>query len=254
MTVTNNGTDTVVKMEDGTTKTTKSVLSITDLKICDDPNAAFVPLTVEDIKTILGGDETSGEEITEPEEGTEGEEGGEGETPVDPEGPTEEGTEGDTEEETPVEPEIVYADAVLTVSAVDYTGAQIAEAALTVNGVAGETNVFTADEIESAIAAQLPEGYALAGDAEDVEVVFGETGTASVQAGKVATLNVVYINMRGKKVGTATITSVQTSAKTTCRVSAAEIRSMAPSGKYALYFFPATVAYGSTGTVIVPVL
>lgn len=33
-----------------------NILSITDLKICDDPNAAFVPLTVSDIEKILSGE------------------------------------------------------------------------------------------------------------------------------------------------------------------------------------------------------
>ena len=35
--------------------TGKDILSVTDLKICDDPNAAFVPLTVEDIEQLLRG-------------------------------------------------------------------------------------------------------------------------------------------------------------------------------------------------------
>ncbi len=47
------------------TNTGSKILSITELKICDDPNATFVPLTLEDIQNILKNDGT--EEPSAPE-------------------------------------------------------------------------------------------------------------------------------------------------------------------------------------------
>ncbi|MGN0998728.1 MAG: family 20 glycosylhydrolase, partial [Faecousia sp.] len=83
------------------TNTGSGILSITKLKVCDDPNAALGSLTAEDLipaMLSLGFESESGS--TEPTE---------------PEQPTE-----------PEEPVVTYADASLTVSLVDYTGKQLA--------------------------------------------------------------------------------------------------------------------------------
>jgi len=45
-----------------------AILSVTELKICDDPNAAFVPFTAEDIANILGVEVDEDIEDKEPEE------------------------------------------------------------------------------------------------------------------------------------------------------------------------------------------
>ncbi|MBQ7298396.1 MAG: family 20 glycosylhydrolase [Clostridia bacterium] len=47
------GTATDAKEYDVIIRVTKGLLSVTDLKICDDPNAAFVPLTQADIENVL---------------------------------------------------------------------------------------------------------------------------------------------------------------------------------------------------------
>lgn len=87
------------------TNTGSNILSVTDLKICDDPSAAFVPLTAEDIEVALmamgygGSEEEPSEPETEPSEPET--EPSEPETePSIPE--TEEPTEPETE---PVKPE-----------------------------------------------------------------------------------------------------------------------------------------------------
>ncbi len=215
------------------TNTGSDILSVTDLKICDDPNAAFVPLTVDDIEYILtqagvGGQEPAPEEPTDPEE------------PIVPEEP-----------EVPV---IEYADAVLKINLVDYTGKQLAAAELTANGIKGEENAFAGAAVLRMAERNLPKGYALVSkQADAVKVAYGEETTVSVQIGKVATVKVTFVNLLGRKVGTATITKVQTSAAP-CRITAAEIRSLAPVGRLVIRLTSVTAAFGSTTNVIVPVV
>lgn len=169
--------------------------------------------------------------------------------PVDPVDPV------DPEPEVPTEPEVVYADASLTVSLADYAGNQVASAVLTANGVEGETHSFTAEEILAAAAEQMPEKYALvdASAVSGVDVAYGAQQTASVQVGKVATLKVTYVNILGRKLGTATITKVQTSAGN-CRISTSEIRNNAPAGRRVIWFTNAKIPYGTTSNLVVPVI
>lgn len=79
------------------------------------------------------------------------------------------------------EPEVTYADASLTVAVLDETNTVIASTELTANGVSGETHVFTAEEIEAAVAdLTLPENYVLDEAAyADVTIVYGESGTVT---------------------------------------------------------------------------
>ena len=147
------------------------------------------------------------------------------------------------------------ADAVLTVSLVDYKGKQVASAELTANGVEGETSTFTAEEVLAAAKAQMPKGYALVDESKvtGAEVVYGQSGAVSVRIGKVATLKVTYVNLFGKKAGTATITKVQTS-NGNCQISASEIRENAPAGRRVVWLSNVKIPYGSERSIVVPVL
>lgn len=219
------------------TNTGSGILSITKLKVCDDPGASLGVLTEEDLVSAvesLGFPRDPGETVepTNPVDPTD---------PVDPVEPT-----------VPVEPEI--ADASLTVSLVDYTGKELASAVLSATGLVGDAHTFSAQEILAAASGKLPSKYALVSDtADDVEVAFGEAGTVKVQAGKVATLKITYVSIFGKKVGTATITKVQT-APGACRFTAAEIKAAAPAGRRVTWFLPAVVAPGTEITLIVPTI
>lgn len=130
------------------TSSNGAVIGITLLKICDDPNAAFAELTVEDLEEAVG--YLYGEGI---------------------------------EEEAPSEPEVTYADATLNISLSDESGNALGSTALTASGVAGETATFAAADIEAAVEGLVPEGYELK-DASysDVEVVYGETGDVTFMA------------------------------------------------------------------------
>lgn len=155
----------------------------------------------------------------------------------------------------PEEPDVKYADAELTVSLVDYTGKKLGTASLTANGVVGEVHTFTAQEILAAAKAQMPAGYAFVDESavKDMTVGYGAPGTVSVQVGKVTTLKVTYIGLFGRKVGTATITKVQTSAGA-CQFTAAEIRSNAPaSARRVIWLTNVSVSAGSERNLIVSV-
>ena len=130
------------------TSSNGAVIGITLLKICDDPNAAFAELTVEDLEEAVG--YLYGEGI---------------------------------EEEAPSEPEVSYADATLNISLSDESGNVLGSTALTANGVVDERATFAAADIEAAVAGLVPEGYELK-DASysDVEVVYGETGNVTFTA------------------------------------------------------------------------
>lgn len=193
------------------------VIGITLLKICDDPNAVLAELTEEDLEEAVG--YLYGEGI---------------------------------EEETPEEPEVpvVEADANLNISVVDYSGAELASTSLTATGAEGEENVFAAADILEAAKAVLPDGYAFANEAAvtDQSVAYGADGTVTVQAGKVATLNVTYKKLFGKSVGTATLTKVQTSGSSKASFTASDIRAAAPEGYTVMTLLGTSVKYGSSGT------
>lgn len=202
ITVTNNGAN---------------ILSVTDLKICDDPSAAFAPLQEADIRNILL---AAGY--------------------VDPDATDE-----------PEEPVVPTADAVLNIVLVDYTGKRLSTAQLVTSGPANSTAVFTAEEIMAA--AKMPKGYDFADTVSEAAVICGTSGTVTIRAGKVATLKVTYVNVFGKTVGTATFTKVQTSAGF-FSVTAEQIKNAAPEGRTALWLTGAMAAYGRETNLIVPVL
>lgn len=118
------------------------ILAITKLKICDDPNATLGTLTTEDLTdalVALG--------ITETE-------------PIEPE-----------------EPEVIYADATLTVQVNDEA------TILTKNGVIGESAMFTAAEVQAAAEALVADGYELKDVTySDVTVAYGEENTVTFTA------------------------------------------------------------------------
>ncbi|MGN1167714.1 MAG: exo-alpha-sialidase [Lachnospiraceae bacterium] len=200
----------VTKATDGTVTVTNKgdgILAVTNLKICDDPNAAFAELSEDDFTEALINLGI-------------------------------------------MEKPVSTADANLNISVVDYSGKELASSALTANGEEGEENIFAAADIVEAAKAVLPEGYALVDESavKDQAIVYGEDGTITVQAGKVATLKVTYKKLFGKTVGTVTLTGVQTSSSTTHTFSAAEIRDAAPDGLWVGTLVSSKVKYGSTAT------
>lgn len=129
----------IMKTENGTvtvTNTSDAILAVTNLKICDDPDAAFAELGEDDFNDAL-----IALGIVE----------------------------------VPSEPEVSYADAILNITLNDESGAALAETALTTNGVVGEKATFAAADIEAAAAGLVPEGYELT-DASysDVDVAYGD--------------------------------------------------------------------------------
>lgn len=203
----------ITKTNDGTvtvTNTGDDILAVTNLKICDDPNAAFAELDEDDFNDAL----IALGLMEEPE------------VPV------------------------VEADANLNISVVDYSGAELASTSLTATGAEGEENVFAAADILEAAKAVLPDGYAFANEAAvtDQSVAYGADGTVTVQAGKVATLNVTYKKLFGKSVGTATLTKVQTSSSSKASFTVSDIRAAAPEGYTVMTLLGTSVKYGSSGT------
>lgn len=145
-----------------------------------------------------------------------------------------------------VEP-TTFADAFLNVSLVDYSGTQIADSTLTVNGVEGETHGFTPDDILTTVNQILPAGYGIVDESAITEtaVMYGDNSTVSIQIGKTATLNVNYVKKNFRRpahlfdfgslftettISTATFTAVQTSDNASYTVSADQIRRAAPDG------------------------
>lgn len=115
------------------------ILSITKVKICDDPAAALGALTEEDLAVALAA-MGYGEDSADPSE--------------------------------PEEPEVTYADAALTVQ-VNNTST-----VLTKNGIVDETATFTAAEIEEAAESLVADGYTLQGTVyTDVDVSYGKSDT-----------------------------------------------------------------------------
>lgn len=223
--------------------TGSNILSVTLLKICDDPSFAFQPLTVGDIEGILqnAGYTNSGSgETTEPE------------TPVEPELPII--PETPVEPEVPEEPEVVYADAKLTVNLVDYRGKKQASTELTMNGEEGTDAVFSAEAILEAAEAKMPKKYSFVNESavEDVTVTYGDDATVTVKVGKVATLKVTYINLFGRAKGNVTLTKVQ-NGNGNARFTAAEIKAAAPKGYRVLVGMNVPVSYGSTKSALVTV-
>lgn len=146
------------------------------------------------------------------------------------------------------EPEL--AEAVASINVVDYKGKTLATAELSQTGEKGSEGIFTADAVKAAAKEVLPNGYALVDETaiQDVAAVYGESTEITVQAGKVATLKVTYKNLLGKKIGTVTLTGVQTSSASKHSFSAAELRKAAPSGYWTGTLISEKVKYGETKT------
>lgn len=119
------------------TNTGDKLLSVTLLKICDDPSAAFVPFTAKDIAEMVGYD-------------------------------------GFNEDQLPADVE-AYASLPIIVKGAD--GENLGSTTISHFGKKGETHTFTADEIESALSLILPDGYVLSDTATytDVEVKYGKS-------------------------------------------------------------------------------
>lgn len=113
------------------------LLSVTLLKICDDPSAAFVPFSAKDIAEMVGYDSFD-------------------------------------EDQLPADVE-AYASLPIIVKGAD--GENLGSTTISHFGKKGETHTFTADEIESALSLILPDGYVLSDTATytDVEVKYGES-------------------------------------------------------------------------------
>lgn len=157
-----------------TARDAKNPLSVTLLKICDDPDAAFTALTQDDIENALMGIYGVSKEETPTE-------------PVDPEEPTNPVEPVDPEEPTnPVEPE----------------------------------------EPEQPEEPEEP-----------------DTLTTS--------LTVTYVNLFGKKVGSATLTKEMTDGRWI--ISAGEIRANAPAGRKAIWLLPVILKAGQQQSIVVPV-
>ena len=128
-----------------------SILSITKVKICDDPSATFAELNEDDFDDALK-------------------------------------LMGITEPEVPTIPEVTYADATLNIALNDADGIELATKSLTANGVTGETAAFAAADIEAAAAGLVPDGYELTDVTySDVEVAYGETETITFTASEKTT-------------------------------------------------------------------
>ncbi len=69
---------------------------------------------------------------------------------------------------------------------------------------------------------------------------------------KDAKLKITFVNLMGKKVASATLTKTGT-ANQNCVFSADEITANAPARRYAVWFFPVIIPYGSTSSIVVPV-
>ncbi len=213
------------------------ILSVTQLKVSGTiktsgneaginlASLSFEPLTEEDIQSALlaMGYSTDNGNTTEPE------------APVIPE-----------------EPEIVYADAIVNIDLVDYTGKSLASVQLMYNGVSGEKVTFSAKEILEKVAAQIPEKYALvdASAVLDLEICYGETHNGSVQIGKVTTLTINYVNIFGRKTGSVTLTKIQTAAGL-CKFTASEIKAGASGKRKVLWLTNLYVPYGSDRSITV---
>ena len=127
--------------------TSNTILSVTQVKICDDPKAAFAELNEDDFSTALSAMGNTGTSDT---------------------------------------PEVTSADATANIILTDAAGSELASTALTANGAAGETHTFAAADIQTAAEGILPEGYELTGEASDVEVAYGESETVELQAEEAA--------------------------------------------------------------------
>ena len=205
------------------TNTGDKILSVTDLKICDDPSFAFAPLTVDDIAAAMG----VAEEPEVPE------------TPVEPEVP-----------ETTVEPEVE----------------ETTKPSKPGNGNKPGNNKPETTKPTKPTEPVVPETTTKPTEPEVPEVTVkptepqkpgkpgnnGNNKPAEPQKPgkdeKTNTLKITFVNMFGKKVGTATITT------TNGVVSAYEIVGKAPAGRMAIWVIPVTLRANGNTSITVPVI
>ena len=196
------------------TNSGNDILSVTALKVCDDPGFAFAPLTQDDIKGILVDagytDDVPSEpetEPTEPEvpETTKPSKPGKPNKPSKPTKPT----EPEVEETKPSKPG---------------------------NGNKPGNNKLGKPENTKPTEPQKP----------------GKPGNNGNQKPgkeeKTYTLKITFVNLFGKKVGTATINT------TKGMVSAYEIVGKAPAGRMAIWLIPVTLRANGNNSIVVPVI
>ena len=227
------------------------VLSVTKLKICDDPNFSFTALTQDDIEATLMSIY-----------GLDAEE----ETPTEPEAPTYtmvelkgtdvliDGTEFDYTGEA-IEPAVtVNVDGTQLVEGRDYSvtytnNVEPGTATVTVRGIAtaSETLGYTGEvSIDFTInAPEVPEETEA--PTEPSQPVEPEVKQ------KDAELKITYINLFGRKVGSVTLTKTGNENQR-CIFSGSEISANAPAGRRAVWFLPIVTTYGNTVSIVVPVI
>lgn len=197
------------------------ILSVTLLKICDDPSFAFAPLTEDNIKAILA---DAG--YTDPD------------APVEP--------------ETPVEPEVPEETTKPTEPEVEETTKPSKPSKPSKPEKPGkpENTKPTEPEVEETTKPSKP------GKPENTKPTEpqkpGKPGNNGNQKPgkeeKTYTLKITFVNLFGKKAGTATITT------TNGVVSASEIIRNAPAGRIAVWLIPVTLKANGNTSIVVPVI
>ncbi len=139
------------------------------------------------------------------------------------------------------------ADATLTIKFVNYAGKNLKSITLKKNGEKNKKAKFTATEIIEAAKNEVPAGYELysTSKVKAVEVKYGSKGTASVKAGKAATLKVTY-KKGTKKVKTVVFTAPQTSKKSSFTFSKTKVKNGTPKGYKATNAKSVKVKFGKT--------
>ena len=191
--------------------TGKNVLAVTDLKICDDPNFGFVALTEDDIAKVLGVEET----------------------PVEPEVP--ETTEPEVPETT--EPEVPETtEPAKPTKPTEPTKPSKPTKPTEPTKPSKPTKPTEPTKPTKPTEPQKP----------------GKPGNnGNNKPGKeekTYTLKITFVNLLGKKVGTATITT------TNGVVSAYEIVGKAPAGRMAIWLIPVTLRANGSNSITVPVI
>ena len=227
------------------TNTGSNILSVTDLKICDDPSFAFAPLTVDDIAAAMG----VAEEPEVPE------------TPVEPEVP--ETTVEPEVPETTVEPEVPETTKPSKPGNGNKPGNNKPG-----NNKPGNNKPETTKPTKPSKPTEpvVPETTTKPTEPEVPEVTVkptepqkpgkpgnnGNNKPAEPQKPgkdeKTNTLKITFVNMFGKKVGTATITT------TKGMVSAYEISGKAPAGYTAFWAIPVALNARGNNSIVVPVI
>ncbi len=271
--------------------TGNTILSVTLLKVCDDPNFAFVPLTEANIKAILA-------------------DAGITEAPAEPEKPTYtmvelKGTDvlidGTVFDYTgsPIEPAItVKVNGTELVAGRDYSvtymnNVEPGTATVIVRGIAtaSETLGYTGEikidyTINAPVTPEEPEtpeeptkpgnnkpgnnkpGENKPGNSKPGETKPGNSKPDNNKPGenkpakpaenkknnvKDATLKITFVNLSGKKVDKATITKSGAVGQE-CVFTVSEIADQAPAGRNVMWFLSVVSSYGDSESIIVPVL